>query len=244
VGLLSAALTAYYMFRLFAMTFLGEPRSDQAAHAHESPPLMTVPLVVLAVLSVVAGYGAWHSTLLDPASVEAAIASSGEGARAGRSVGSIHGHEHHGGVLWFAIAAGVVGLGLGFLAFVARLPAIWAVKRPLAPLERAFAAKFWFDELYREVLLRPAYLVAAFFGWVDREGVDGIVNAVGRGGQRTSRGSGAVDRVVVDGAVRGTGFVVLAGGDGLGRLQSGRIRAYIGWGVVAVSAALVAVWVF
>jgi NADH-quinone oxidoreductase subunit L len=242
VGLLSAALTAYYMFRLFAMTFLGEPRSRQAEHAHESPALMTVPLVVLAVLAFASGFGSWHERLLDPATVEAAIESSG--APAGRAVGSVHGHEHHSGVMLFAILAGAVGLGLGALAFVVRLPAIWALRKPLAPLERAFAAKFWFDELYREALLRPAYLVAQFFGWADREGVDGIVNGVGRGAQRTSRGSGAVDRVVVDGAVRGTGAVVLVGGEVLGRAQSGRIRAYIAWGVVFLAAALVAAWLF
>jgi NADH-quinone oxidoreductase subunit L len=203
---------------------------------------MTVPLVVLAVLAFASGFGSWHERLLDPATVEAAIESSG--APAGRAVGSVHGHEHHSGVMLFAILAGAVGLGLGALAFVVRLPAIWALRKPLAPLERAFAAKFWFDELYREALLRPAYLVAQFFGWADREGVDGIVNGVGRGAQRTSRGSGAVDRVVVDGAVRGTGAVVLVGGEVLGRAQSGRIRAYIAWGVVFLAAALVAAWLF
>jgi NADH-quinone oxidoreductase subunit L len=240
LGLASALLTAFYMFRLFAMTFLGSPRSERAEHAHESPLAMTGPLVALALLSVVAGFGAWHAALLDPDSVRAAIDASG--APAGRTVGSIHGHEHSGTVMVLAIAAGLLGLGLGFLVFVRRVPALWAVKRPLAGLERAFANKFWFDELYRELVLRPAYLVASFFAWADGAGVDGAVNAVGRGGKRTSRVSGTVDRVVVDGAVRGTGAVVLAGGSGLAWVQSGRIRRYIGLGVGAVGLVLVVVY--
>jgi NADH-quinone oxidoreductase subunit L len=239
VGLASALLTAFYMFRLFAMTFLGTPRSEHAEHAHESPPAMTVPLVVLALLSVIAGWGAWHSTLLDPADVAARISTPA----GGRAVGSIHGHEHSGTVMVLAITAGLLGLGLGFLAFVKRVPALWAVKRPFAGLERAFARKFWFDELYREAFLRPAYLVASFFAWADGAGVDGAVNAVGRGGQRTSRVSGAVDHVAVDGLVRAVGGGVLAGGGGLARVQSGRIRLYIGIGVAAVAAALVLVYV-
>jgi NADH-quinone oxidoreductase subunit L len=242
VGLASALLTAFYMFRLFAMTFLGSPRSEHAEHAHESPRSMTIPLVVLALLSVVAGWGAWDSKLLDPDDVTAEIVlpADPEAAKAdGRAVGSIHGHEHSGTVMVLAITAGLLGLGLGFLAFVKRVPAIWALKKPLAGLERAFARKFWFDELYREAVLRPSYMLASFFAWVDGAGVDGAVNAVGRGGQRTSRISGKTDDVVVDGAVRGTGALVLVGGDGLSRVQSGRIRLYIGLGVTAVAATLV-----
>jgi NADH-quinone oxidoreductase subunit L len=246
IGLASALLTAYYMFRLFAMTFLGEPRDAHVhEHAHESPPLMTGPLVVLALLAVVAGYGSWHRTLLDPADVRAQIALPADPGAAeadGRAVGSIEGHEHSGTVMALATAAGLLGLGLGFLAFVKRVPAIWALRRPLAGLERACERKFWFDELYREAVLRPAYLAATFFGWVDAQKVDGAVNAVGRGGKRASDISGAADRIVVDGAVRGTGALVLVGGDGLSQVQSGRIRLYIGLGVTLVSAALVLVY--
>jgi NADH-quinone oxidoreductase subunit L len=243
VGLAAATLTAFYMFRLFAMTFLGEPKDAHVhEHAHESPPTMTVPLVVLALLSVVAGYGSWHATLLDPEDVRAAIAASGP--LVPRAVGSIHGHEHSGTVMVLAIAAGLVGLGLGFLAFVKRAPALWALERRVGGLERACARKFWFDELYRDWILRPAYLVSAYCGWVDATKVDGAVNAVGRGGKRAGDLSGATDRIVVDGAVRGTGALVLAGGGGLARVQSGRIRVYLALGVTFVALTLVFVYLF
>ena len=229
VGLASAVLTAFYMFRLFAMTFLGQPKD---AHVHEgakeSPWTLTVPLVVLAALALVAGYGSWHETLLAPPDVATA--------------GSVHGHEHDGTVQTLATLAGLLGLGLGVGAFVYRARAIWALKRWFPALERAFAAKFWFDEAYREFLLRPAYLVSKFCGFADAEGVDAAVNAVGRATRRTSRASGKTDSVVVDGAVRGTGWLMLAGGGGVSRLQSGRIRTYLAVGVALVAVALILVY--
>jgi NADH-quinone oxidoreductase subunit L len=232
VGLASAVLTAFYMFRLYAMTFLGKPKDAHVyEHAHESPWTMTVPLVVLAALSWVAGYGSWHATMLAPPAAVAA------------PVGTIHGHEHSSAVLALAIAAGLTGLGLGAAVFLGRASTRERLKRPLGWLEVACANKFWFDEAYREFVLRPFYQVARFCGFADREGVDGLVNAVGRGTQSTSRGSGATDRIVVDGAVRGTGGLILVGGDGLSRVQSGRLRTYLGLGVAAVAATLLLLWV-
>jgi NADH-quinone oxidoreductase subunit L len=226
VGLASAVLTAFYMFRLFAMTFLGAPKDEHVhEHAKESPWNVTAPLVILAVLAVVAGFGSWHTTLLAPPEVATA--------------GDVHAHEHSDVVQMMAIAAGILGLGLGVLAFVVRAPALWAMKRPLHGLEKAFAAKFWFDEAYREFLLRPAYQVAKFCGFADAEGVDGAVNGVGRWFRSTSRISGKADHAVVDGAVRGTGAAFLAGGSGVSRLQSGRVRTYLAVGVALVALVLI-----
>jgi NADH-quinone oxidoreductase subunit L len=233
VGLGAAVLTAFYMFRLFAMTFLGAPKDEHVyEHAHESPFAMTLPLIVLCALSVAAGWDlvSWHSKLLDPVAAGAAAA------------GSLHGHEHSELVMALAIGAGLVGLGAGFFVFRALAPArLAALKRPFAGLEAAFAKKFGFDELYREVLLRPAYVLASVLNWADREGVDGAVNGIGRSARRTADASGTVDHVVVDGAVRGTGAAVLAGGGGISRVQSGRIRTYVACGVGAVALVLVLV---
>jgi hypothetical protein len=113
------------------------------------------------------------------------------------------------------------------------------LKRPFRGLERAFAAKFWFDELYREVLLKPAYAVASLFGWCDAHVVDGLVNAVARGGKRSSNLSGRADASLVDGAVNATGAIALAGGSGVSGLQSGKIRFYLSLSVGAVAAVLV-----
>jgi NADH-quinone oxidoreductase subunit L len=236
IGLAAAVLTAFYMFRLFAMTFMGKPRDHHVhEHAHESPPAMTIPLVVLAALSVVAGFdlAGWHTTLLNPVAAHATTAGTMSGA---------HHHEHNDVVMALAITAGLVGLGAGWFVF-SRMSAERrdALKRPFRGLEHAFARKFGFDELYRELVLKPAYAFAKFLSWTDAEAVDGAVNGIGRTGMATSRVSGAVDTNVVDGAVRGAGAVVLMSGDGVGRVQSGRIRTYVAVGVACVALVLILV---
>jgi NADH-quinone oxidoreductase subunit L len=234
MGLASAILTAFYMTRLYVMTFLGQPRDAHVhEHAREGGPSMTVPLVALALLAAVAGYGAWHTMLLDPPE--------GGLIAAQHTLGTPEGleHENHGLVAALATAAGLGGLALGWLVFSAMAVSLERLKRPVRGLERAFANKFWFDELYREVLLRPAYAIAGLFAWTDAHVVDGLVNAVADGGKKASRESGRADAVVVDGAVLGTGALALAGGSGVSRLQSGRVRLYLSLSVGAVAAVLV-----
>ena len=185
-----------------------------------------MPVRVVCVL--VAGFGSWHHVLLDPVA-----AMSG-------NAGSILHHEHSNVVMALAITAGLAGLALGFVVFAKTSPErLAALKRPFHGLERAFARKFGFDELYREVILRPAYYLAHFLGWVDSRGVDGAVNAVGRSGTRTATQSGRFDAKVVDGAVRLTGAAVIAGGEGASRVQSGRVRSYLALGVAAVAIVLI-----
>jgi NADH-quinone oxidoreductase subunit L len=232
VGLGAAVLTAFYMTRLFVMTFLGRPRDEHVhEHAHEGGLALTGPLVVLAVLSVIAGWGAWHETLLDPP-VHTVVAGAD-------TVGDVHHFEHDSTVMVLAIAAGLGGLALGWVVFGVLGAGVARLKRPLRGLEAACANKFFFDELYREVLLRPAYGVARLFAIFDSRGVDGVVNAVGRGGLFTARASGLTDAIVVDGAVRDVGAVCLAGGGAVTRTQSGRIRLYLSLSVGLVALILV-----
>jgi NADH-quinone oxidoreductase subunit L len=238
MGLASAVLTAFYMTRLFVMTFLGKPKDAHIhEHAHEGGKSMTIPLIVLAVLAVAAGWGAWHEKLLAPAT--------GGIIATAKTVGDIHHFEHSGVVAALAIAAGLLGLGAGLYVFWRmRAEVFAALKRPFGWLETAFARKFWFDEVYRDVVLRPAYALARFFGATDANAVDGLVNAVGRGGLGSAKVSGATDRVVVDGAVLGTGWTLW----GLGGLatwtQNGKVRGYLSWSVVAVAALFLFTLVF
>ncbi|MFM8385929.1 MAG: NADH-quinone oxidoreductase subunit L [Planctomycetia bacterium] len=242
LGLGSALLTAFYMTRLFVGTFLGKPKDQHVHdHAHEGPPTMTVPLLVLAVLSVVAGYGAWHTDLLAPPLGERAVGV----IQRFDTVGDTAHFEHSGFVAMLATAAGALGLLLGLVVFRAISTAAKdALRRPLAPLEAACASKFWFDELYRDMFLRPAYALARLFSWSDGGVVDGAVNGAGALGRRGARVSGATDRHVVDGAVRGSGGLAWLLGGIASRLQGGRVRAYLGWSVAAVALFLVLRQVF
>jgi NADH-quinone oxidoreductase subunit L len=228
----AAVLTAFYMTRLFVMTFLGEPRDHHVHdHAHEGPPTLQMPLVVLAALSIVAGWGVWHETMLAPPTDVAVGAP---------TVADLHA-EHSGTVAAMAIVAGLAGLGLGFFVFHVLSAKVGRLKRPFAPLERAFAHKFWFDELYRKAILAPAYRFARACGWIDAKGVDGLVNAVGAGSKSASRASGRADVRVVDGAVEGIGAAALAGGAIVTRAQNGRIRSYLAFSVGAVAFVLILV---
>ncbi|MDA1194756.1 MAG: NADH-quinone oxidoreductase subunit L [Planctomycetota bacterium] len=233
IGLGGAVLTAFYMMRLYVLTFEGEPRDAHVHdHAHESPRAMTVPLLILAALTLIIGPLAWHEILLaPPTSVDPAAAW-------GTLQTLAQEHHHAGVVMWLAIAAGVGGLALGWLVFHIRRGSLEALKRPFAGLERVFAEKFWFDELYAAVLLRPADALARGLRRVDEGVVDGLVNAAGRSGVRAGEASGAHDRRVVDGLVRLVGHVCQGLGGALSALQSGRVRLYLSLSVGLLALAL------
>jgi NADH-quinone oxidoreductase subunit L len=269
IGLAAAVMTAFYMTRLFVMTFLGRPRDGHVhEHAHEGGFSMKMPLVVLAALSVVAGWGTWHTTLLAPPTdvtfevartvetrtprLEAAgqpllddrgrpieVVATQVVREAVPTVGDVEHFEHSGAVMAMAVAAGLGGLLFGWVVFSLGAVYLEKLKRPVRFLEAACTNKFWFDELYREVVLRPAYAAASLFALVDAKGVDGLVNAVGRGGIATSVASGLHDAIVVDGAVNDVGAVCQAGGAAVSRTQSGRIRFYLSLSVGAVAVVLV-----
>ena len=173
VGLIAALMTAFYMTRQWVLVFWGEPRWDPDVHPHESPRTMTFPLIVLAVLSVLAGFvnTPWKLSLehfLEPAF---------EG---------IHMQHPPEGLGMFFILA-----GLSVMAGVAGVAAGWLTyNRPAAAWQRFEAGfgKLWtswedayrIDDLYGKVFVAPgkkAVEIAAFE--VDARGIDGAVNGLG-----------------------------------------------------------------
>jgi NADH-quinone oxidoreductase subunit L len=190
MGVVAAFITAFYMARLLAMTFLGDNRTGEKerAHLHEAPWIMTGPLVVLGALSLVGGAmnlppfvggGAALEHWLEPVVAPAA-----------RFFGL---DMPHGSVELFlvggAVAIGVLGLLAGFRATLAR-PILPARE---APPDRGLALvvnrKYYVDELYDALIVRP-------FEWISRvvlwKGVDqGLVDGVGvNGAAKVSRGLG------------------------------------------------------
>jgi NADH-quinone oxidoreductase subunit L len=172
VAVLAATLTAFYMFRLLFLTFFGELRAapEVAHHIHESPAVMTAPLVVLAVLSVVGGWvGLPEGWLWGPA--------------IGRFLAPVTGHPHlvaHGGEGLLMIVA------TGMAAFGAGLAYLFYVRRPELPAELSARAhgvyelllgKYWVDELYDALIVRP-YVRLSQLLWqvVDQGLIDGAVN--------------------------------------------------------------------
>ena len=198
LALLGAGVTAYYMTRLMMMTFFGAKRWEKDVHPHESPLVMTVPLIVLAVLSIVAGLfmNGWIQGWLED--------STGQ-------------HPHETGLFT------VTPVGLITLAVVAAGVTIgWALHRRDIPVDAPATANplvlagrndLYGDAFNEYAVVRPAKGLAAGLEWFDKGTVDGAA----MGSATLATGLGAWLRKSQNGYVRsyglivGVGVIVLAG---------------------------------
>ena len=170
IGLVTAFLTAFYMFRLIFVTFYGESRvdSDVASHLHESPPVMWVPLAILAIPSALiglllgwGGHKSWFHHFTKGVFPEA------------------H-HEASGNVILFMAISSVVGLaGIAFAwsRYRERTPS----DEPTNALHKLLANKYYVDEVYNALIVQPIKNGSHYLLWriVDNGIIDGIVNGVG-----------------------------------------------------------------
>jgi NADH-quinone oxidoreductase subunit L len=179
VAVLGAGLTAFYMTRLMILTFFGRPRWEEGVHPHESPRVMTVPMVVLAVGSLLAG-----ALLVEVFPLSHALA-------------PVFGEPRESGSHVLApITLGVliiVVMLLGVLAaylFVGRRPV--PVVRPVqvSPVTRAARNALYADTVNESLFMRPGQWLTRFLVWLDNRGVDGAVNgmAAGLGGSSARLG--------------------------------------------------------
>ena len=189
VGLAVAALTAFYMFRVYVVTFWGAPRSAAAEKAHEAPAVMLVPLVILGVLSAVAG--------LVPM---------------GDYVGAAHAPAEHAGIHWNiavpATLAGLAGIGMAILLYAGGTARAAAITRAMSGVYTLVKRKFYVDEVYLFVTQKIIFrFVSAPIAWFDRHVVDGGVNLTGW----ITRTSGAVLAHLQTGQVQTYGAFWIAG---------------------------------
>lgn len=212
IGTFSALLTAFYMFRLYTLTFLGKFRGthEQEHHLHESPAAMTFPLIVLAILAVAAGFvgvpevfaadAHWLEHYLAPIFAE--------------STASQHAHaiDHS---TEYALMGGTV---VAILVMI-----VWAVKKfsgyvkneaPASGLAGVLENKWYVDELYDAIISKPVKAIGGFFGNV-------------------------VDNKLIDGVVNGTGRLVQYGSRQLRWLQSGQVGSYLLIMVVSIIVLLI-----
>jgi NADH-quinone oxidoreductase subunit L len=204
LGVITAGLTSFYMFRLIFMTFHGPSRVDpeKAPHVHESPPVMTIPLIVLAILSLGGGWiglpdgflwgnvlvrflepvtGIFKPSLETSALVLSAVAS----------------------------ACGIAGIVIAWVMYIAvpELPA--AIRGATASAYRILLRKYYVDELYDRLVTRPLFWVAgsALNQGVDQSGIDGLVN----GTAAEVQSLGEAVRKIETGNVQHYAFVYLLG---------------------------------
>ena len=325
-----AAITAFYMFRLWYMTFAGTPRNlERYEHAHESPPIMYRPLILLGTLAVAAAWGpaeAMVGSLVAGVIFMVLKARGGESATEHAAHGHGHGHGHgehghgdhghahghddhghgdhghgghgHGSASWRPLN---VALGIAALVFVLSLiwsqypnvtlanlleqarpvgtlatqqavltpmtwpdehlshepeikvPATWIAfstafagfflatmfyglrkldaaeaKRAFAPVHRLLQNKWWFDELYDVVFIRPTHVVSEWISQFDRKVIDGLIDGLAWVVRSfSSFWERLADRTLVDGFVNSLASLTYKTGLGLRRAQTGSLRQYV-----------------
>jgi NADH-quinone oxidoreductase subunit L len=207
-GLLTALLTAFYMFRLIFLTFKGKPRYDEdKVHVHESPNNMLVPLMILAVLSVVGGWFAapaflpggtdYFAKFLQPVFRNVEVAG-GEAAA-------------HSLEIWLAaiaVAVALAGALFAYWLYLKRPERADGLAKSFKPAYTTLLNKYYVDELYAAAVVRPLLWISTNVLWktADVAGIDGAVNGIAEGAK--------------------------AIGDGVRHAQSGNTRSYAVWVVV------------
>ena len=196
LGVITAGLTSFYMFRLIFMTFFGDSRvdSEKEPHIHESPAVMTIPLIVLAILATVGGWvnlpdgwlwGNAFVRFLAPVvgnfkpMVEATTISTS-----------------------LPLIASIIGIVFAYVLYI-RLPGLpfllaWRLKTPYDLLLN----KYYIDELYNLVVTRPMF-------WISQ-------NVLNR----------AIDSYIIDGTAEGAGLAVQTGGEVARRAETGNVQHY------------------
>ena len=204
IGLITAGLTAFYMFRLIWVTFHGESRVDPhvESHLHESPAVMWIPLWLLAIPSALIGL--------------ALLSWKGEASAFHRFVEEVF---EHGGAADHSVSSsnplifmvistvvGVVGGGLAIAKYHKSVPAT----EPTNPLHKVLANKYYVDEIYNAVFVQPIKGVSQYLFWK------------------------IMDIAIIDGIVNLTGFFVRGIGGLIRRLQTGIVHSYIASMVVGI----------
>ena len=203
-GLATAGLTAFYMFRLVSLAFWGSERMDHETkhHLHESPPSMTVPLVILALLSLAGGW----------VGLPAWLGSNSFGEFLRPSLQLAHRGEHESGShsveLLFAlisVAVALAGIGLAYRFYVSRPSLSESLAVRFSALHTLLRRKYYMDEIYDALLVKPTAAVSSNILWKQ------------------------FDVGVIDGAVNGSARMIQNWGAVLKHLQNGLVRSYASW---------------
>lgn len=245
IGLIAAAMTAFYMFRLLYMTFFGSPRMDEHTkeHIHESPRSMTIPLIVLAVLSIIGGFMGIPKVLgipsfpldfyhwLEPVT------------------GSIHGegvHVSHAveiGLMVLSVIVAGAGILLATRMYLQRPETAERMAESFPGAHRILYNKYYVDEVYNALVIQPVLRLCRASMWFDTKVIDGIVNGSAWVTVRTGLVSVWVDINIVDLLVNLAGHIVRLFGGIVRKAQTGVVQNY---GLISLYGffALLAIYLF
>jgi NADH-quinone oxidoreductase subunit L len=236
LGVVGAGMTAFYMFRQFFMVFFGKCRADHHTqeHLHESPKVMTLPLVVLAIGALFAGWiglpavfgGSQFAHWLEP-------------------VIAAHGEEHASHALelnLMAISIGVAACGF-FIAYLMyyreALSPAWFAGLAGGFFYRLFERKYYLDEIYQVVFVNGALLLARLGSLFDQYIIDVIVDGSASLTRFVSWINGLFDNYIIDGIVNAVANITFWTGNKFRRVQTGNINSYLYGILIAVVVAII-----
>ena len=186
IGVAGAMMTAFYMFRLYAMTFLGKFRGtvEQEHHVHESPKSMTIPLIVLAILAVVGGWiGIPEIFVPGGHRLEAFLAPVFE---QGNAITVKNELTHNTEYMLMVISVALVLVTLVYAW--KKFSAYQKTGKEETGLGKVLENKWYVDELYDAIIVKPLRSIATYFNnVVEKKGIDGMVNGVGKAVNYSSR---------------------------------------------------------
>lgn len=222
IALMCVFLTAFYMFRLCFKTFWGK---EQHSHAHESPFVMTFPLIILAVFAAFSGFmgspfmGNWFQSFIH------------------------FGEEHIASpnylVMASSVLVGLFGMALAWMLYYAKLFSLKPIASSFAPVIKIVQNKFYIDEIYHIIIFLALLSFSKICAAFDKFIIDGTVNLISSIIYLISIISRLFDTYIVDGAVNLSAWITQRFGNTLRYLQSGFGQAYILWMVFFVSIAVI-----
>jgi NADH-quinone oxidoreductase subunit L len=191
-GVIGAFLTAFYMFRLYFMTFHGPSRVSEEAkhHVHESPNSMVIPLILLAILSTIGGFiqvplisgGQRLDAFLEPVFADVAAVAPAAAAHA------VHGEGVEISLMLVSLAVALAGIFVAYRFYVVDPEAPGRLAQRARGLYQLVFNKYWVDELYDAVIVQPIYRTSVrLWERFDAAVIDGAVNGLGR---MVERGAG------------------------------------------------------
>jgi NADH-quinone oxidoreductase subunit L len=219
LAMITVLMTAFYIFRVVFLAFSGEYRGGAAAeshgsshssghdeghaHLHESPPVMLIPMVILAILAIVSGF--WNVT-------GGFSNFMGEGETQGFFQG-LFGIFTHSALPLISLVVALLGIFLAYAIYGAKWLSAEKIGRAFKPLYTLFYRKYFMDELYENVIVRKLLIGGLFAGLqqVDTYGVDGTVNGVAKGAVATGQAvrKAQTGQLQLYGLVIGIGILVI-----------------------------------
>ena len=223
VGLLTAGMTSFYMFRLWFKTFFGETRIEQQTNAHhsvhESSWVMLLPLAILAILSVVGGWIGIPAALFGSNRIEHFLGPVFAGGAASEAVASTTGHGLELALTLVSVLVAVAGFYIAYIFYFEKPGTAAALAERHRPAYNLVKNKYWVDEFYSAFLITPLLMFTR--GILELIVDHGVVNGSGQAAGAATRGLAWIERKQI----------------------SGNIRSYAGWLAIG-AAAVIAVMIF